>query len=58
MNDKTKHTKAWFFHRVGKEVIKDPCATLFNPPIRIDSKDHARALYISQTEKGWRYSEV
>jgi len=31
---------------------------MFNPPIQIASIMHAKALYISQSEKGYSYSET
>lgn len=51
------HTKAWFLFRVGKEIQRLP-ANLFNEPIKIASEAHAKALYLAQQEKGYKYEET
>ena len=56
MKKALSHRQNWFINRVGQEIIKLPY-NLFNPPIRIADKFHARALYISQSEKGYQYDE-
>lgn len=49
----TKHQLRWF--KVGMIVTKNCNSDLFNPPIKIESQNHARALYATQ-DKGHRYS--
>lgn len=56
MKKAPSHRQNWFINRVGQEIIKLPY-NLFNPPITIKSEFHARALYISQSEKGYQYDE-
>jgi len=51
-----KHPLRWFENRVNKEIVKN-CADLFNPPIFITSKQHAKALYLTQNEKGYIYKD-
>jgi len=51
------HPLRWFENRTGKEVIKN-YLSLFNPPVKIESKQHAKALFITQREKGYRYSDL
>lgn len=51
---KIKHKKIWFINRIGKELIQNNSINLFNPPITIASKSHAIALFITQTEKGYK----
>lgn len=55
---KKRHKKCWFINRVSKEVVRNEAVDLFNPPIIIASVPHAAALYISQTEKNYTYSET
>jgi hypothetical protein len=50
-----KRKLIWFINRVGKEVIRGELS-LFHPPIKIESNQHAKALYISQT-KGYKFDE-
>jgi len=58
MAEKTKkHTKAWFVNRVGSEIAQYPIS-LFNPPIKIQSLSQAISLYITQSEKGLKYTEI
>ncbi len=45
---KQRHTLNWFKNRVGSYIIKDSTNTLFNPPVLIESLQHAKALYITQ----------
>jgi len=45
---KQKHQLRWFESRVGKEITLNNTISLFEPPILIASKDHAKALYTSQ----------
>lgn len=51
----TKHKLIWFENRVDKYITKNCASDLFNPPIMIASKMHAKALYITQSA-GHRYS--
>jgi hypothetical protein len=44
----------WFINRVGKDIIKNNVLSLFEPPITIASKEHAKALHAAQ-DKGNRY---
>lgn len=53
--DQKKHKLAWFINRIGKEIFK-PNINIFNQPIKIESQQHAKALYISQT-KGYIYNQ-
>lgn len=48
---------SWFRTRVGVNIVAGNTASLFTPPIKIESQQHAMALYLSQ-EKGYRYKEV
>ena len=57
MTNKTIHPLRWFENRTGKEIIKN-YLTLFNPPVKIESKQHAKALFITQREKGYRYADL
>ncbi len=58
-----KHTKAWFINRVGKWICRDnqiftvikETRYQINGSIKVASKSHAIALYITQSEKGTRY---
>lgn len=54
---KVKHGRKWFEHRVGKVVIRNGQNNLFDPPITIKSKGQAFALYLTQAEKNYTYSE-
>lgn len=47
----------WFINRVGKYVVRNGSIDMFNPPVLIASIMHAKALYITQTEKNYNYSE-
>ena len=59
MRTKTKRLQLiWFVNRVGKYVIKNGTIDIFNPPVKIASIMHAKALWITQTEKGYNYSET
>jgi len=53
----SKHTKRWFLNRIGKEIVRTP-PNLFNPPILINNTPQAVSLYITQTEKGYTYTEA
>jgi len=53
-----KHQLIWFVHRIGQYVIRNGVADMFNPPIQIASLMHAKALWITQKEKGYNYSET
>lgn len=53
---KKKHTRAWFINRVGKELIKNNNFDLFTTLIKIQSKDHAEALFLTQVKNN-TYSE-
>lgn len=55
---KPKHPLRWFINRVGKELIKNNTADLFNNTIKIMSEQHARALFITQKEKNYTYTEI
>jgi len=55
---KTKHTKAWFINRIDQYLIRNMASDLFNEPIKIASKSHAIALYISQSEKNYTYNTI
>lgn len=55
---KDRHKLIWFTNRVGKYLVKNGSVDMFNPPVQIASVMHAKALYISQTEKNYSYSEV
>lgn len=50
----TKRQLIWFENRVKKSITKNCASDLFNPPVLITSKMHAKALYASQ-DKGNRY---
>ena len=54
---KDRHKLIWFINRVGKYVVKNNTIDFFNPPIQIASIMHAKALYITQKEKNYTYSE-
>lgn len=53
-----RHKLIWFVHRIGQYVVKNGSIDMFNPPIFIASLMHAKALYITQREKGYNYSET
>lgn len=55
MHAKKRHTKSWFINRVGKEVVQ--CALKTNT-IKVDSDQHAMALYLTQIEKNYTYNEI
>lgn len=55
---KPRHTLKWFEHRVGKDIIKNNELSVLNPPIRILSLGHAKALYHAQNEKNNTYAET
>lgn len=55
---KDRHKLIWFTNRVGQWLVKNGSVDMFNPPIQIASIMHAKALYISQREKGYSYSET
>ena len=57
MRTKKKHRLKWFEFRVGHYLIKNGSSDLFNEPIKIESRGHAKALWITQT-KGHAYSEL
>ena len=57
MANKDKHQQRWFIARVSKYIVKNSNSDLFNPPIKIESEQHARAIYLTQT-KGHTYNEV
>jgi len=52
------HKLIWFVHRIGQSVIKNGVLDMFNPPVLIQSLSHAKALWITQKEKGYNYSET
>lgn len=52
-----KRKKVWFINRVGKQVAINGPANLFNT-ITIASEQHAKALYITQAEKNWKFNEA
>ena len=52
-----RHQLIWFVNRVGKYVVKNGSIDMFNPPVLIASIMHAKALWITQKEKGYNYSE-
>lgn len=51
-----KHPLRWFENREGKEIIKNT-NDLFNQPVKIASKQHAKALFLTQREKGYIYKD-
>lgn len=55
---KPKHPLRWFINRVGKELIKNNTADLFNDTIKVMSEQHAKALFITQKEKNYTYTEI
>lgn len=55
--DVKKHPLRWFVNRVGDEVIKNKI-DLFTEPVKIASEQHAKALWITQKEKGWHFTEL
>jgi len=56
--NKAKHPLRWFVNRVGKELIKNNTADLFNLPVKVMSEQHAKALFITQKEKNYTYNEI
>ena len=56
--NKAKHPLRWFVNRVGKELIKNNTADLFNNTVTVMSEGHARALFITQKEKNYTYTEI
>lgn len=50
------HPLAWFINRIGNDIFKHNI-NIFNQPIKIESRQHATALYISQT-KGYFYNQI
>ena len=52
------HKLVWFIHRIGTYVVKNGTTDMFNPPVKIASVMHAKALWITQKEKGYNYSET
>ena len=55
---KERHKLIWFTNRVGSWLVKNGSVDMFNPPIQIASIMHAKALWITQKEKGYSYSET
>ena len=55
---KDRHKLIWFTNRVGQWLVKNGSVDMFNPPIQIASIMHAKALYISQSEKNYTYNEI
>jgi hypothetical protein len=55
---KQKHKLIWFLNRIGELVIKNNNISLFNDPVLIADKHHAKALYLSQSEKNFTYSQT
>lgn len=53
-----KHSKGWFLGRIGRQITRNESVDLFSPAITIASKHHAMALYLTQKEKGYKYSEI
>lgn len=51
---KPRYPINWFTKRVGQYITKNCASDLFNPPMRIESEQHAKALHASQ-DKGNRY---
>lgn len=54
---KKRNSLAWFKGNVGSFVAKNDTIDLFQPPILVASKDHAKALYAAQ-DKGNRYKTI
>jgi len=54
---KPRHLLSWFVNRVGKTVVVNGTANLFNQ-IEIASADHAKALHRTQTEKNYTFTEI
>lgn len=44
----------WFIGMVGKDVAKGK-VSLLNPPVKVESIDHAAALH-AQQDKGYRFN--
>lgn len=57
MTKKEKHKRIWFLNRVGEYIVRNNTVDLLNPPIKIESSSHAKALYISQSEKNYSYHQ-
>lgn len=45
----------WFINRVGREIFQ--MSTIIKE-IRIEGEMHAKALYLTQIEKGFIYNEI
>lgn len=57
MSHKPKpHPQGWFQRRVGKLIVRDGKADIFNT-IEIKSDMHARALYVSQYDNKSIYTD-
>ncbi len=54
---KPRHLLSWFNNRIGKIVMMNGKANLFNQ-ITIASADHAKALHRTQTEKNYTFTEI
>lgn len=54
---KPRHLLSWFNNRIGKVIVMNGGANLFNQ-IVIASADHAKALHRTQTEKNYTFKEI
>lgn len=52
---KPRKSLSWFERNVGKNIIQHH-TDLFNPPVRVEDKKHAKALHAHQ-DKGFRYKK-
>lgn len=50
-----KHQLRWFISRIGHYVVLDNSISLFEPPVLISDKDHAKGLHVHQ-DRGHRYN--
>lgn len=57
MSKKPIHRKEWFYNRVGQHIVRNETVDLLNPLIKIETKAHAQALYLTQAEKNYTYTE-
>lgn len=55
MKKPPRKSLAWFLNRVGSDIIQNNQFNLFVGPIRVQSEQHAKALYAHQ-DKGHRYN--
>jgi len=54
-NKTQRKRKDWFINRVGKEVSQ---SILLTRNIKIESEQHAIALYLTQVEKNYSYNDT